>query len=204
MFADLREDVRCCAPTRGRRLQEILFNPGMWAVIGYRLRRAIYMARIPRPLKIFLNLFSAALETWIEMTSNIHIPHSVSIGPGLCIPHIGYIVVGSRTAVGSHCTLTQGVTIGHAGGGAKDKHQHPVIGDRVYIGPGAAIIGPVTVGDDALIGVGAVVTQSVPARAVMMGNPARVISFQGSFELIVYPNMEKDAARIAARANLDP
>jgi serine acetyltransferase len=75
-----------------------------------------------------------------------------------------------------------------------------VIGNRVYVGPGSAIIGPLTVGDDALIGVGAVVIRSVPPRGVVVGNPARIISFSGSFDLIDYPCMDEDPARLASLA----
>ncbi len=59
-------------------------------------------------------------------------------------------------------------------------------------------LGDVEVGDDALIGAGAVVVRSVPARAVVVGNPARIISYKGSFDLIRYPGMESDPARIAS------
>jgi serine O-acetyltransferase len=109
-------------------------------------------------------------------------------------------MVGSHVVIGRHCTLTQGVTIGHAGGGSHTTDKNPVIGDRVYIGPGAIIIGPITIGNDALIGAGAVVTRSVPDRGVAVGNPARVISHKGSFDLISYPGMEQDEERIAALA----
>jgi serine O-acetyltransferase len=74
------------------------------------------------------------------------------------------------------------------------------VGDRVYIGPGAAVIGDVTVGNDALIGVGAVVTKSLPERAVAVGNPARVISHDGSFRIISYPGMDDDQGRRASAA----
>ena len=76
----------------------------------------------------------------------------------------------------------------------------PVIGNRVYVGPGAAILGPVNIGDDVLIGANAVLIDSVSSRAVVVGNPARVISRQGSFQLINYPSMEYDAERLASLA----
>ena len=62
----------------------------------------------------------------------------------------------------------------------------------------AAIIGPISVGDDALVGVGAVVLKSVPPRGVVAGNPARMISNVGSFDLITYTGMESDPERMAA------
>jgi serine O-acetyltransferase len=111
--------------------------------------------------------------------------------------------VSSGAVIGRFCTLTQGVTIGHRGGGGGQRRGVPRIGDRVYLGPGSAVIGPITVGDDALIGVGAVVTRSVPARGVVVGNPARLISTAGSFDLIEYPGMDHDPSRQASLAAVE-
>ncbi len=94
--------------------------------------------------------------------------------------------------------MTQGITIGHRGGGGGSDDEYPVIGDRVYLGPGSAVIGPLNIGNDALIGVSAVVTRSVPPRGIAVGNPARVISLKGSFEVISYTGMETDPQRLNA------
>lgn len=100
------------------------------------------------------------------------------IGPGLYLPHYGGIVVNRRCVIGANCNLSHQVTIGIANRGA---HKGcPVIGDRVYIGPGAKIFGCLTIGDDSAIGANAVVTRDVPANAVAAGIPARVISMKGS------------------------
>lgn len=72
----------------------------------------------------------------------------------------------------------------------------PTVGDRVYIGPNAIVVGKITVGDDAMICAGSVVTKSVPPRAVVLGNPARVVSYSGSFDYIAYDGMENDPERI--------
>jgi serine O-acetyltransferase len=198
MFDCLRQDFCRCGDTTSQRVKEMLFNIGMWAVVSYRLRRWIFQLRLPRPLKLPLNLISALTQLVTEVLTGIQIPCSADIGPGLYIPHTGYIVISSGAVIGSNCTLTQGVTIGHGGGGRRSAQGCPQIGDRVYIGPGAAITGPISVGDDALIGVGAIVIRSVPACAVVVGNPGRIISSKGSFDLITYPGMEHDAARVAA------
>jgi serine O-acetyltransferase len=193
--AALSEDFQRCGDTHFARIWEITFNPGMWAVVEYRLRRWLYLRRYPRLIRWPLALFCALFQLWIKIASNIELPSSAEIGPGLYIAHTGYIVVSKRAVLGRHCTLTQGVTIGHAGGSSRSRNASPVIGDRVYIGPGAAVIGPITIGDDALIGVGAVVTRSIPDRGVGVGNPARVISMNGSFDLVSYPGMDEDAER---------
>ena len=137
-------------------------------------------------------------QVWIDIATKIQIPATASVGPGLLIAHTGTIVLANDAVLGRHCTLTHGVTIGHAGGSGRGGS--PRIGDRVYLGPGSAVIGPITVGNDALIGLGAVVTKPVPARGVVAGNPAVLLSRAGSFELIQYAGMENDLERMAALA----
>jgi serine O-acetyltransferase len=199
MFENLSQDLRRCGRTNRERLREVLFNPGTWAVIGYRYCRWVHTCGLPRPFRWPLSLVAMAVQLWVTVTSHVQIPSSVRISPGLLIPHTGYIVLNSRSSPGANCTLTQGVTLGHAGGGGNpDLTGAPVLGDRVYVGPGTAVIGRIEVGDDALVGVGAVVTRAVPPRGVVAGNPARVLSLRGSFDLVWYPGMEDDPARRAA------
>jgi serine O-acetyltransferase len=65
-------------------------------------------------------------------------------------------------------------------------------------------VGKITIGDDVMICPGSFVTRSVPPRAVVMGNPAKVVSYEGSFESIVYDGMEDDPARRAALERSGP
>ena len=141
---------------------------------------------------------AAIIQVVVESITHVTLPITAEIGPGLQIAHTGYVVVGSRVRIGRNCTLTQGVTIGHGGGGPRRRSGSPTIGDRVYIGPGSILIGPITVGDDALIGAGSVVTRSVVTLGVVAGNPARLLSTGGSFDLIAYRGMESDESRISA------
>ena len=198
MFEDLREDLRRYGPGSNQQVRALLLVPPLWAIIAYRYARWVKTLRLPPPVRKVLSISSTLLNLLVNVVTNIELPPEAVIGPGLFIAHTGYVVLGPRVVLGRHCTLTHGVTIGHAGGGDQSWLECPVIGDRVYIGPGAAVIGAVTVGDDALIGVNAVVTREVPRRGVAVGNPARVISLKGSFALISYPGMETDLGRRAA------
>ena len=195
MFAKIQQDLGRCGATGPMRLKNAIMLPGMWAVFGYRFRRWLHASRLPAIARWPLKLVAIPLKLLAEITSNVEIPNSADVGPGLFVPHTGYVVIGTQAVIGRHCTITQGVTVGHARGGSGGKSGSPVIGDRVYLGPGSAVIGPISIGDDALIGVGAVVVRSVPPRAVVVGNPARVIALSGSFEMIHYPGMESDPAR---------
>lgn len=199
MFPNLCEDLRRYGGP-WHRLKALLLAPRVWAIVAFRFGRWVHTARSAAILRLPLKVLVSLIAVFIDVATNIELPPQVTIGPGLFLPHTGYIVVASNVVIGEHCTLTQGVTIGHRSGGSVSSLAGPVIGDRVYIGPGAVILGPISIGNDVLIGANAVVTRSVPDRAVVVGNPARVISMKGSFDLIKYDGMERDEQRIAALA----
>lgn len=90
------------------------------------------------------------------------------IGPGFSIAHSGLLVVHPDARIGARCRIHQGVTIGAGRGGA------PVIGDDVFIGPNAIVLGGVSIGDNAFIYPSAVVTCDVPAGHAAAGVPATV------------------------------
>src|SRR5262245_31909650 len=110
MFEHLKEDLRRVGSTGGQKLRMILFAPGVWAVLSYRYRRWIHVRRIPQPFRFLLNLSGTLVQAWTDVATNIQIPASASIGPGLLIVHTGYVVVSSTTVIGRHATLAQGVT----------------------------------------------------------------------------------------------
>lgn len=102
------------------------------------------------------------------------ISHRTTIGKGLYIGHSGGIVIHGDTIIGDYCNLSQGMTIGIL---ARGKNVGiPKIGNRVFIGPGAAILGGITIGDDVLIGTNAIVTFDVPAKSVVAAPLATIIS----------------------------
>lgn len=108
----------------------------------------------------------------------IDIPFTTRIGSGFYIGHFCGIIVNEDCIIGKNCNISQGVTLGKANRGRNKGC--PVIGDNVYIGPGAKIFGAVRVGNHAAIGANSVVTHDVPDHAVVAGVPARVISHSGS------------------------
>lgn len=114
----------------------------------------------------------------LSLKLGVCLDFTTDIGPGLYLPHPFGIVVNRRCRIGANCNLAQHVTLG-----LKSREPLagcPVIGDRVYLGPGAVVIGAVTVGDEAAIGANAVVTRDVPPRAVAAGVPAKILSQRGS------------------------
>jgi serine O-acetyltransferase len=112
----------------------------------------------------------------------IQIPCETTIGTGLYIGHFGGIVVNDQAVIGHNCNLSHGVTIGQANRGARKGC--PNIGNGVYIGPGAKIIGAVTIGSNVAVGANCVVTNDIPDDAVVVGIPGSVISFNGSTDYV--------------------
>jgi serine O-acetyltransferase len=104
------------------------------------------------------------------------IPPNV-FGPGLRIPHYGTIIVHPHAKVGKNCVIQAGVNIGVNKGGV------PVIGDNVYIGPGAKIFGDIKIGDNIAIGANSVVNKSfLESNQTIAGIPARTIKFEKADE----------------------
>ena len=180
---------------------EVVFlTQGFWATSVYRLTHRVHLwkqrgRKLPgvSGLVTVLCLFATKAA---EVLTGISLQPECEIGEGLYIGHYGMVILNGQARLGRNCNLSQGVTLGCAGRG--ENRGAPVLGDRVYVGTNAIVIGRITVGDDAAIGAGAVVTKSVPARAVVAGNPARVLSYRGSFDFIRYDGMEHDPARVAA------
>jgi serine O-acetyltransferase len=93
--------------------------------------------------------------------------------------------------IGDNCNISQGVTIGEANRGPRKGT--PVIGNNVYIGPGAKIIGAVHIGNNVAVGANCVVTRDVPDGAVVVGVPGRVISYEGSKGYIIRTDYDTQA-----------
>lgn len=119
------------------------------------------------------------------MKYGFDIHDSTKIGKGLHIAHFGTLVVHVDAVLGENVSLSHGVTIGQT---IKDgKPCTPVIGNNVYIAPGAKIIGGISVGSNVAVGANAVVTHDVPDNAVVAGVPAKVLSFNGAGDYILNP-----------------
>lgn len=108
-----------------------------------------------------------AIHTFWSVVTQAEIDLNAQIGGGLLIPHPNGIVIHPDAVIGPNCLIFQQVTLGANGPGGL-----PVLGGHVDIGAGAKILGPVTIGDHALIGANAVVTRDVPAHATARGIPA--------------------------------
>jgi serine O-acetyltransferase len=117
------------------------------------------------------------------------IPHTTKVGRGLHIVHHGCVIVNPRAVLGDNVNLCPGVVIGQSNRGKRAGF--PVIGNRVWIGSNATVVGAVSIGDDAMIGPGAYVNDDIPEKAVLIGNPAQIKSYTGSEQYVCNIAMEE-------------
>ncbi len=174
----------------------ILLSQGFWASCVYRVSHAAVTGAKPAWLRRPLRILATLAQKAMEILTGICIQARSEIGEGLYIGHYGGIILPVEGRIGHNCSFAQNTTIGLAGSG--EARGAPVIGDRVFVGAHSVVVGKITIGDDAMVCAGSIVTRSVPPRAVVMGNPARVVSYEGSFDYVLYPDMEHDEARRAS------
>src|SRR5690606_24072101 len=91
------------------------------------------------------------------------------IGGGLYLGHWGAIVINPKAKIGKNCNLAQGVTIGQTNRG--ESAGVPVIGDNVWIGANAVIVGGITIGNNVMIAPNSYVNRSVASNSIVVGNP---------------------------------
>jgi serine O-acetyltransferase len=164
---------------------------GTWVLAEFRYSHWVWKSvRIPVVRQVLM-LFGMVWHKVIEMTTGVDLPPATTVGNGFYVGHFGGIIVTDAAVIGENCNISQGVTIGMSGRG--ENRGAPVIGNRVYMGPGAKIIGPITIGDDVAIGANAVVVKDVPANAVVGGVPAKVINMNGSGDFIAYRGKPREA-----------
>jgi len=141
-------------------------------------RAAQIAGQLEKPWSIFGRIY-LMLYGSVSSILGIEIPWQVIAGSGLQIFHGTGLVVHYRAQLGSNCILRQNTTLGSS---HPDDPAAPHLGDRVDVGCNACIIGGIKIGNDAVIGAGSVVIHDVPANAIVVGNPARVVRINSNTE----------------------
>jgi serine O-acetyltransferase len=195
-FENLKVDLaRACGYETGsplRRLLLALCAPGTQAVVVYRFGRY----SLGHPL---LSLAYYPLYFLVRVLWGIEVPRTAEIGPGLYIGHFGGITVSGKARIGRDCSLSQGITIGRGGSGTRCGV--PVIGEGVYIAPGARIFGAIRIGDNVRIGANAVVYRDIPDDAVVALDPGfKIISYRGNRRSANVTPLRSDTSRNASTA----
>ena len=149
-----------------RSLLEIaLLYPGPRAMFFHRIAHFFYN------LKLY---FVARLISEVSRLSTlIEIHPGAKIGKRFVIDHGSGIVIGETAEVGDDCVIYHGVTLG--GVATKKVKRHPTLGNKVMVGAGAKVLGPVVLGDDVKVGANSVVLIDVPSGRVVAGIPGKII-----------------------------
>jgi serine O-acetyltransferase len=170
------EDIRRCSGKLSLKgaVHAFFDNYGLQALLGYRLGRWLLRTRarpwlwpvwpVGWPLYFLISRY-------VRVAFDIRLELSADIGPGFYIGHFGGIVL-RRCQIGTHCSISQSVQIAPE---AHSNSQGPRLGDRVWVGAHAKIIGTHQIGTGSTVSAGSVVKRDIPERTLCMGNPARVV-----------------------------
>nr|WP_231957963.1 serine O-acetyltransferase EpsC [Arcanobacterium haemolyticum] len=163
----MKEDMQAVLkhdPAARNLVEVFLAYPGVHAVWGYRIAHRMWgHERLKTPARIL----AQAVRTF----TGIEIHPGAELGRRLFIDHGMGVVIGETAEVGDDVVIFHGTTLG--GVSMSEEKRHPTVGDRVVIGSGAKVLGPITVGHDVAIGANAVVVKDVPDGNTAVGIPAK-------------------------------
>jgi serine O-acetyltransferase len=174
MLHTMLEDIRAVRrndPSAHSWPEVVLCHAPLHAIMLHRLAHWVFA-------RCGLRLLGKLIATFNRALTGVEIHPAARIGKGLFIDHGAGVVIGETVVMGEHCFLFHNVTLG--GTGRYQGQRHPIVGDHVFIGTGATVLGPVRIGDYAKIGANAsVINHDVPAHSTVVGTPARVVKLRG-------------------------
>jgi len=167
LAADLRQKAKVYElPHTSGAMLRMLLNDGSLAQMLFRSMSFCQRHGL-KPVAAILYRLNAII-------THATIGRNADLGPGFVILHSVGVVINTNVKAGRNLVIYHGVTLG------AERNQSPVLGDDVYIGAGAKVIGGVKVGSRVRIGANAVVTKDVPDGATVVGIPARIIRINGA------------------------
>lgn len=182
LFKNLLDDIDSMMardPAARSRLEVVLAYPGFQAVVIYRLAHWLWR-------RGWL-LLARSISRFGHFLTGIDIHPGAVVGRRLFIDHGTGLVVGETAEIGDDVTLYHGVTLGGVAPSVNSAAQvnqkrHPTLRNRVIVGSGAQILGPITVGECARVGANAVVVADVAAGVTVVGIPAKIVVPRGQSE----------------------
>jgi len=176
MFRRLREDVQMVfeRDPAARGMGEVIFcYPGLHAIWFHRIAYVLWSKGF-----LFIARFLSHIN---RLITGVEIHPGARIGKRFFIDHGAAVVIGETSEIGDDVTIYQGVVLG--GVSVKKGKRHPTIGNKVVIGSGGIILGPVHIGEGCQIGAGSVVLNDIPPYTTAIGIPAK----PAGKHLIKYP-----------------
>lgn len=174
MLDTVLDDIRAVKrndPAAHGWLETLLCHAPLHAILLHRLSHALYT-------RWRLRLLARLIATFSRAWTGVEIHPAARIGRGLFIDHGAGVVVGETVIIGERCVIFHNVTLG--GTGKYHGQRHPIVGDHVFLGTNAIVLGPVHIGDHAKVGANAfVINHDVPAHATVVGTPGRIVKLHG-------------------------
>jgi len=167
-------------------------TPGMHAIFVYRFGSWVVRHVQLRLLRLPLLAVHSVLDKLCIICWGISINPAADIGPGLYVAHFGGIIIGP-IVMGSDCNIAHQVTLGMRADGREGV---PSFGDQVWIGVGSVVYGGIQIGSGVAIAPHTVVSRSVPDRAMVAGNPMRVLSTDYDNHQAIYGRSRDPEARV--------
>lgn len=169
MLSAVREDIK------GVKDRDPAARSSIEIALVYSGLHAVWLHRIASVLWRSNHRFSARIvSAGARLLTGVEIHPGATIGKRLFIDHAAGVVIGETTEIGDDVTLYQGVTLG--GTSLEHGKRHPTLRDRVVVGAGAKVLGPVVIGAGSRIGANAVVVRDAPDDSVVVGVPGQVIA----------------------------
>lgn len=132
------------------------------------------------PKKTLVGMFWRMVLRHHQIKYGFQIYPETNIGEGLYLGHWGMVVVNPASIIGKNCNIAQGVTIAQSNRGKR--MGVPQIGDQVWIGPNAVLVGNIKIGNNVLIAPNAYLNKDVPDNSVVIGNPAKIFAKENATE----------------------
>jgi serine O-acetyltransferase len=168
MIGKLREDVRAMCDrdpaATGCRVVWLTY-PGVHAVWGHRLAHRLWNGGF--------ELVARVLAYLVRMLTGVEIHPAATVGRRVTIDHGMGVVIGETAEVGDDVHMYHGVTLG--GTANEPVKRHPTLEDGVTVGANATLLGDITIGENAAVGAGSVVTDDVGSETTVAGAPAERI-----------------------------
>lgn len=153
-------------------------------ILRHNVRFTYYFRRYTRAGNRVEQLFFRFLLYRLSRKYGLEVSPNAKIGSGLYLCHPYNITIGNGVVIGKNCTLYKGCTLGVDYRGRRTGA--PTLGNEVFVGLNAAVIGRVSIGDDVLIAPGAYVNFDVPSHSIVLGNPGRIIAKENATEGCIF------------------
>jgi len=173
MFEKILGDIKAVKtndPAAKNYFEVLLCHTPLWTVIAY---------RIAHPLtKIGLPVIPRSIMTLMKIITGMEIHPNAKIGKNFFVDHGVGLVIGETAELGNNCVLFHNVTLG--GTGKHTGKRHPTLGNNVYVGTAATLLGPIKIGNNVKIGAETVIIMhDVPNNCTVVGAPGKIVKLNG-------------------------